>query len=179
MTIYGCTTGISGTAAAYSGDFINITISGCTTGASWVSAVNTNEWIRCNWFDNDTDVVNVTKGGDNLAVDPQFVCLLAGDDLAHGNGAGATVTSAGAGFVPCMVGDNFYIVEAGDGADSFVMGTYTVASWVSTTEISLDRDPTSADGIGANGDFRSNDFSIAPGSNLDDQAFKLRLGFGE
>ena len=72
-TLYDGTTGILGAAGNAENLILRNIISGFTTGASWAAAAPTNKWDYNVWWNNGTDVVNVTKGRHALAVDPQFV----------------------------------------------------------------------------------------------------------
>jgi len=77
-TIYGCTNGIYlGTTAE---NFIyNNTISSCTDGLI-ASAATNQMWVDYNnYYNNTTDVTNITKGPNALAVDPAFTDAANGD----------------------------------------------------------------------------------------------------
>ncbi len=78
-TIYNCTTGISVTVAERGWLVANNIIDSCTTGASWSSEVKNSWWDYNNWHNNGTDVSNVTKGDNALALDPQFTDAANGD----------------------------------------------------------------------------------------------------
>jgi len=68
--IYNCLTGISASSSS-SSVFINNIISGCTTGASWDTEQKINFWNFNCWY-NTTDVVNVTKGPNDISADPKL-----------------------------------------------------------------------------------------------------------
>jgi hypothetical protein len=77
-TIYNCGIGIDATDS--NRDFVmNNIIDSCTTGASWTTEQGTNFFDYNNWKSNGTDVTNVTKGDNALAVDPQFTNAPNGD----------------------------------------------------------------------------------------------------
>lgn len=77
-TIYNCGIGIEAT-DGHSNIILNNIIDSCTTGASWDTEQGTNFFDYNDWFNNGTDVVNVTKGDNALAVDPQFTDAPNGD----------------------------------------------------------------------------------------------------
>ena len=72
-TLYDGTTGILGAAGNAENLILRNIISGFTTGANWAAAAPRNKWDYNVWWNNGTDVVNVTKGRHALTVDPQFV----------------------------------------------------------------------------------------------------------
>jgi len=98
-TFYGCGKAIAAT-TAYGSTFLNNIIAGCTVGANWDADQN-NCWDYNNWHGNGTaDVVNVTKGPHDTAIDPSFV------DAANGDfRVGAALI--GAGFPGAMPGTAF------------------------------------------------------------------------
>ena len=77
-TFYNGVTGINGD-TAYQIDIRNNIIDSFTTGASWTAEVLQNCWDYNNWNGNTTDVSNVTKGANALALDPQFEGAAGGD----------------------------------------------------------------------------------------------------
>lgn len=78
-TIYNCDKGIYGTTG--SRNFItNNIIDSCTTyGITWDSEYKSNYFDHNNYYNNGTDVNNVTKGSHATALDPQFVDAPNGD----------------------------------------------------------------------------------------------------
>jgi len=68
--IYNCTTGIVG-GTTTTVTCVNNIIANCTTGASWTTEQKLNFW-DFNCWNNTTDVVNVTKGPNDVSADPKL-----------------------------------------------------------------------------------------------------------
>lgn len=77
-TIYNCNLGIEATTAKRC-TFVNNIVDSCLLGAGWGTEQKSNYWDWNNWKNNTSDVTNVTKGPNALAVDPDFI------DAANGN----------------------------------------------------------------------------------------------
>lgn len=91
---------------------------------------------------------------------------LTNTDLANATGTNATVTSAGGGFTPAMVG-NFMHITAGT---NFTTGWYKIVAYNSANSVDLDRDPT-ASGAGSAGTFFVGG-AMSMNSTLDDDFFE-------
>jgi len=77
-TFYGCTTAVNG--GTYGNNIIvNNAVCSCTDGLKFSSAVNQFVVDYNNYYGNTTDVTNITKGGNALAVDPGFTDAAGGD----------------------------------------------------------------------------------------------------
>lgn len=70
--VYGCTTGMSHSGTPIRFQAVNNIISGNATGVSFTTECPLNVWDN-NCWDNDTDVVNVTKGPNDITADPLMV----------------------------------------------------------------------------------------------------------
>lgn len=178
-TFNGCTTGIVG-ASVTGSNFINNIIANCTTGASWTSEKKGNYWDYNNWYGNDTDVSNVTKGANATANDPEFefVGVQGTDDSGTNNKATSMVdTSENFTTLGVSVGDT--ILNKTDG------------SWGTITSISTTTNPNDtvnfSGGLtgGTDNDFDNGDtysilgnFSLQDGSECIGAGFGIRLGVG-
>lgn len=133
--IRNCVTGITAT-TGYADAFINNIIADCVTGASWGTAEPINYWDYNIWYNNGTDVSNVTKGPNAIATDPMF-----GSSIVEGadgvTDAGGTVfTAASNPFSGVTTDDCLNIVEAGTGA---TLGVYAISSVDGVGQLTLSR----------------------------------------
>lgn len=77
-TIRDCATGIAGTGAGTQNHILGNLVTSCTVGAGWTAAQDTDVWDGNNWWNNTTDVVNVTKGPAATSENPNFTDPTAG-----------------------------------------------------------------------------------------------------
>ncbi len=155
-TLYGSknTTGIgvSFAAGVTNANLVNNIIYGFTTGVSH-GAANTCVDDFNDYFNNDTDVTNWTKGSNDVAIDPAFV----GVNQVTGSTAttsGSVLTQAGADFTASGVvaGRDYIYLVSGTGITAGIYGITAVG----TTTLTLD---------------------IAPGTNATaDKVFQITTG---
>ncbi|MDI6732310.1 MAG: right-handed parallel beta-helix repeat-containing protein [Planctomycetota bacterium] len=133
-TLYGSEnttgTGISLAAGQSNARFVNNIIYGFATGASHGTAGQTVTYDDYNdYFNNDTDVSNVTKGDNDLALNPTFtsVAQVTGTTATY---AGSTLTDAGANFNNVVNSQDFIYIVSGTGVTA---GQYLITSHTQTT----------------------------------------------
>lgn len=78
-TIDNCGNGIYSSGSSGRNTIINNNISNCTVGINWSSEQKTNYFNFNNYYSNGTDVINVTKGSDSVALNPEFTDSANGD----------------------------------------------------------------------------------------------------
>lgn len=134
-TIYGnsgknCTNGLYHNSASLTTDYVTNTIfSGWTTGHNQSATNQTNRESFCNFYNNTTDVTNVSKSPTDLALNPSFT------DVAEISGttattSGSVLTQSGGDF--STVEDNVDVLRVLSGT-GVTTGGYLITSHTATT----------------------------------------------
>ena len=133
-TLYGSEnttgTGVTITAAATDVRIVNSIIYGFVTGISHGTAGQTIGYDDYNdYFNNDTDVSNWTKGSNDQAVNPTFTNVAQVTGTA-GTYAGSTLTDAAASFANVVDNQDFVYIISGTGMTA---GQYLITAHAATT----------------------------------------------
>ncbi len=131
-TFYGGEASKIGIGINYLGNYklnvLNNIFYGLATGL--VAGVTANEENNNNYFNNTADVSGISKGANDIALDPQFTSVGQYKHTGTVTSSGTTLTDTGAAFTNVTAGRDFLLVTASTGGNTGIFG---ISSKTATT----------------------------------------------
>lgn len=107
---------------------------------SWAAVAAATQWEIRTTGSNPANGCGYSSGGTDYS--QQASPQLSPTDLAVNEAAATTLTSTAGGFTAAMIGNLVYIASG----TNFVAGFYQITAYTDTNTVTIDRDPTDADG---------------------------------